>query len=105
MVSQVEQQWQSESHETERYSKHDETWNSWGVSAVTDPSKCAKCGSKKHRTADCSTDLSNKLRCFRCNGGTLVPIVQEKALVARLVIHRKETVEVPKCDAGFPHEK
>ena len=36
MVSQVEQQWQSEAHETELYSIHDETWNSWGVRAVTD---------------------------------------------------------------------
>ncbi len=67
LVSQVEQ-WSSENHETEWYSIHDsDDWNSWGVRAVTDPNKCTKCGSKKHRTSDCGTDLS-KVRCFRCSG-------------------------------------
>ena len=27
--------------------------------------KCAKCGSKKHATSECQTDVS-KLTCFRC---------------------------------------
>lgn len=38
------------------------------MSSVSDSSKCAKCGStKRHRTSDCSVDLS-KIRCFKCNG-------------------------------------
>ena len=29
--------------------------------------KCQKCGSRKHKTFECTTDMS-KTRCFRCQG-------------------------------------
>ena len=37
-----------------------------GINAMGQTPKCGKCGSRKHSTADCATDLS-KVRCFRCN--------------------------------------
>ena len=37
-----------------------------GINAVGQTPKCGKCGSRKHSTSDCTTDLS-KVRCFRCN--------------------------------------
>ena len=50
---------------TEFYDIGDKEWEN-GVYAVSD-GKCQRCGSKKHSTTDCSTDLS-KTKCFRCNG-------------------------------------
>ena len=50
---------------TEFYDIGDKDWEN-GISAVSD-GKCQRCGSKKHSTTDCSTDLS-KTKCFRCNG-------------------------------------
>ena len=42
-------------------------WNNgdWNVDSMNG-SKCSRCGSKKHSTNDCTTDLS-KTKCFRCN--------------------------------------
>ena len=36
-----------------------------GVSAVSTVKKCGRCGSRKHETSSCSTDLS-KVKCFSC---------------------------------------
>ena len=38
---------------------------SLGVSAVSTVKKCGRCGSRKHETSSCSTDLS-KVKCFSC---------------------------------------
>ncbi len=40
--------------------------NGGNINAVGTKQKCQKCGSRKHSTSECSTDLS-KVRCFRCN--------------------------------------
>ena len=45
---------------------NDETDPEGGINAVNQGPKCGKCGSRKHSTNDCSTDLS-KVRCFKCN--------------------------------------
>ena len=45
---------------------NDETDPEGGINAVNQGPKCGKCGSRKHSTSDCSTDLS-KVRCFKCN--------------------------------------
>ena len=37
----------------------------FGVSAVSAVRKCGKCGSRKHETGSCTTDLS-KIKCFSC---------------------------------------
>ena len=51
--------------QTEWYTLEEtEEWNAQ-VNAVS-AGKCGKCGSRKHRTEDCVTDLS-KVRCFKCN--------------------------------------
>ena len=43
-----------------------DTWDdgNWDVSAVGSQ-KCSKCGSRKHSTNDCVTDMS-RVKCFRC---------------------------------------
>ena len=66
-MSQLETQWQDEGWNTEWYDISGE--DSWEQSmySVSDWTKCSKCGSKRHRTSDCSVDLS-KIRCFKCNG-------------------------------------
>ena len=37
----------------------------WNLDAVQDDSRCAVCGSRKHVTAECTTDVT-KIKCFRC---------------------------------------
>ena len=37
-----------------------------GINSVGNAGKCSKCGSRKHSTHECNTDLS-KIRCFKCN--------------------------------------
>ena len=49
----------------EHYDMSEQDWPG-ELCAVSD-NKCQKCGSKKHSTVECSTDLS-KTKCFRCNG-------------------------------------
>ena len=66
-VSQLETQWQDEGWNTEWYDISGEDFWEQSVHSVSDSSKCSKCGSKRHRTSDCSVDLS-KIRCFKCNG-------------------------------------
>ena len=66
-VSQLEPQ--PEAQLTEWYSIADdgswENWEGYGVSAVSEFEKCTKCGSKRHRTSDCTADIS-RIKCFRC---------------------------------------
>ena len=58
-----EAQWSGSQSEyvTEWYSLDD----SWNVSAVNQE-KCGRCGSRKHQTSNCQTDLK-KTKCFRCH--------------------------------------
>ena len=37
-----------------------------GINAVGQEGKCSKCGSRKHTSQECTTDLA-KVRCFKCN--------------------------------------
>ena len=37
-----------------------------GINAVGQEGKCSKCGSRKHSSQECTTDLA-KVRCFKCN--------------------------------------
>ena len=48
-------------HGAEWYSMEEDV----GVSAVSATKKCGKCGSRKHETSSCTTDLS-KVKCFSC---------------------------------------
>ena len=66
-VSQLETQWQDEGWNTEWYDISGEDVWEQSMYSVSDSTKCSKCGSKRHRTSDCSVDLS-KIRCFKCNG-------------------------------------
>ena len=58
-----EAQWSGSQNEygTEWYSLDD----SWNVSAIGHD-KCGRCGSRKHQTGSCQTDLT-KTKCFRCH--------------------------------------
>ena len=51
---------------TGMFSNGSESEDGGNINAVSTNQKCQKCGSKKHSTSECSTDLS-KVRCFRCN--------------------------------------
>ena len=63
MSPKSEAQWSGSQNEfgTEWYSLDD----SWNVSAIGHD-KCGRCGSRKHQTASCQTDLK-KTKCFRCH--------------------------------------
>ena len=37
-----------------------------GINSVGQEGKCSKCGSRKHSSQECTTDLA-KVRCFKCN--------------------------------------
>ena len=45
----------------------DQSDNWWYVDSMGhDKSKCSKCGSKKHQSHECSTDMA-KVKCYRCH--------------------------------------
>ena len=56
--------WDSSSPQTEVYQLDSWDEGSYELSAVGSQ-KCSKCGSRKHTTADCATDMA-KVKCFRC---------------------------------------
>ena len=63
-VNQVFGQGNPQQVEATSWNEHDglET----GINAVGQEGECSKCGSRKHSSQECTTDLA-KVRCFKCN--------------------------------------